>query len=90
MITFPITCKECKTKILYTNKELLEEWNFGDSDKPLSGGIVATKSHYLNCPNCGEPIYVDYVSYSDVEKLKEAIRNTYKFTNRPELELEEE
>ena len=26
----------------------------------------------------------------DVEKLKEAIRNTYKFTNRPELELEEE
>lgn len=83
-------CKECKTKILYTNKELLEEWNFGASDKPLPRGIIATKSHYLNCPNCSEPIYVDYVSYSDVEKLKEAIKNTCKFISRPELGLEEE
>lgn len=90
MITFPIVCKECKTKVLYTNKELFEEWNFGDKDNPLPRGVVATKSHYLNCPNCGEPIYTDYTSYSSIEDLRRAIKDTCKFTKRVELELEEE
>lgn len=90
MIKFPVVCNECKTKVLYTSKELFEEWNFGDKDNPLPMGVFATKSHYLNCPNCGEPIYVDYTSYSNMADLKKAIKNTGKFTNRPELELEED
>ena len=89
MITFPLICKECKTKILYTNKELFEEWNFGSKNKPFPKSIFATKSHYLNCPNCGEPTYVDYVSYSSIEELKKAIRDTGKFADRPELDLED-
>ena len=89
MFTFPIVCKECRSKVLYTNKELFEEWNFGDQDNLLPKGVVATKSSYLNCPNCGEPIYVDYASYNNILDFKRAIKNAGKFTNRPELDLEE-